>query len=63
VNTIESTLGLADIYVTTTGNCDIITFEHMQKMKDQTIVSSSRGIGHFDNEIQMDRLCSIHFVV
>src|SRR5688572_9283171 len=53
VNTIESTLGVADIYVTTTGNCDIITFEHMQKMKDQAIVCN---IGHFDNEIQMDRL-------
>src|SRR4026207_1824391 len=53
VNTIESTLGTADIYVTTTGNCDIITFEHMQKMKDQAIVCN---IGHLDNEIQMDRL-------
>jgi adenosylhomocysteinase len=53
VNTLESTLGTADIYVTTTGNCDIITFEHMQKMKDQSIVCN---IGHFDNEIQMDRL-------
>jgi adenosylhomocysteinase len=53
VNTLESTLGLADIYVTTTGNCDIITFEHMQKMKDQAIVCN---IGHFDNEIQMDKL-------
>ena len=53
VNTLESTLGTADIYVTTTGNCDIITFEHMQKMKDQAIVCN---IGHFDNEIQMDKL-------
>src|SRR5688500_16717365 len=53
VNTIEDTLGTADIYVTTTGNCDIITLEHMQKMKDQAIVCN---IGHFDNEIQMDRL-------
>ncbi|MEO7300713.1 MAG: adenosylhomocysteinase [Verrucomicrobiota bacterium] len=53
VNTLESTLGRADIYVTTTGNCDIITFEHMQKMKDQAIVCN---IGHFDNEIQMERL-------
>ncbi len=53
VNTIESTLGRADLYVTTTGNCDIITFEHMAKMKDQAIVCN---IGHFDNEIQMDRL-------
>ena len=43
----------ADIYVTTTGNCDIITLEHMAKMKDQAIVCN---IGHFDNEIQVDRL-------
>jgi adenosylhomocysteinase len=53
VNTIESTLGVADIYVTTTGNCDIITLEHMQQMKDQAIVCN---IGHFDNEIQVDQL-------
>jgi adenosylhomocysteinase len=53
VNTIESTLGIADIYVTTTGNKDIITLEHMRKMKDQAIVCN---IGHFDNEIQVDRL-------
>src|SRR5438094_1532188 len=53
VNTLESTLGSADLYVTTTGNCDVITLEHMQKMKDQAIVCN---IGHFDNEIQMDRL-------
>ena len=53
VTTIEDTLGRADIYVTTTGNCDIITLEHMQKMKDQAIVCN---IGHFDNEIQIDRL-------
>src|ERR1700729_4065344 len=53
VTTIEDTLGKGDIYVTTTGNCDIITLEHMQKMKDQAIVCN---IGHFDNEIQVDRL-------
>ncbi len=53
VTTLEDTLGRGDIYVTTTGNVDIITFEHMQKMKDQAIVCN---IGHFDNEIQMDRL-------
>jgi adenosylhomocysteinase len=52
VNTIEDTLGTADIYVTTTGNKDIITLEHMRKMKDQAIVCN---IGHFDNEIQVDR--------
>jgi len=53
VNTIESTLGVGDIYVTTTGNCDIITVEHVLKMKDQAIVCN---IGHFDNEIQVDKL-------
>ncbi len=53
VNTLESTLGKADIYVTTTGNKDIITLEHMRAMKDQAIVCN---IGHFDNEIQVDRL-------
>ncbi len=53
VNTIESTLGTGDIYVTTTGNCDIITVEHILAMKDQAIVCN---IGHFDNEIQVDRL-------
>ncbi len=53
VNTIESTLGRADIYVTTTGNKDIITAAHMQAMKDQAIVCN---IGHFDNEIQVDAL-------
>ena len=53
VTTIEDTLGRGDIYVTTTGNVDIITLEHMKKMKDQAIVCN---IGHFDNEIQMDKL-------
>jgi adenosylhomocysteinase len=53
VTTIEDTLGRGDIYVTTTGNVDIITLDHMQKMKDQAIVCN---IGHFDNEIQVDRL-------
>jgi len=53
VTTIEDTLGEADIYVTTTGNCDVLTLEHILKMKDQAIVCN---IGHFDNEIQVDRL-------
>jgi len=53
VNTVESALAEADIYVTTTGNCDVITYEHMAAMKDQAIVCN---IGHFDNEIQVDRL-------
>ena len=50
---IEDTLGIGDIYVTTTGNKDIITTKHMEKMKDQAIVCN---IGHFDNEIQVDKL-------
>src|SRR5271166_6383400 len=53
VTTVEDTLGTTDLYVTTTGNKDIITLEHMAKMKDQAIVCN---IGHFDNEIQVDRL-------
>ncbi|HZX80950.1 MAG TPA: adenosylhomocysteinase, partial [Lysobacter sp.] len=51
VNTVEATLGRGDIYVTTTGNKDVITLEHMKGMKDQAIVCN---IGHFDNEIQVD---------
>jgi adenosylhomocysteinase len=50
---IEDTLGWGDIYVTTTGNKDIIRLEHLTKMKDQAIVCN---IGHFDNEIQVDAL-------
>ena len=53
VVTIEDALPRADIYVTATGNKDIITLEHMAAMKDQAIVCN---IGHFDNEIQVDRL-------
>lgn len=55
VLTLEDTLGWGDIYVTTTGNKDIIRLEHMEKMKDQAIVCN---IGHFDNEIQIDKLNS-----
>ena len=53
VTTVEETLGRGDIYVTCTGNVDIITLEAMKRMKDQAIVCN---IGHFDNEIQMDPL-------
>ena len=53
VTTVEETLGRGDIYVTTTGNVDIITLDHMKQMKDQAIVCN---IGHFDNEIQIDPL-------
>jgi adenosylhomocysteinase len=53
VTTVEDALPHADIYVTTTGNKDVITAEHMSRMKDQAIVCN---IGHFDNEIQVDAL-------
>ncbi len=53
VTTLEDTLGEGDIYVTTTGNKDVVTLAHMEKMKDQAIVCN---IGHFDNEIQVEAL-------
>ena len=53
VTTVEDALPDADIYVTTTGNKDIITADHMSRMKDQAIVCN---IGHFDNEIQVAQL-------
>ncbi len=53
VKTVEDVLNLADIYVTATGNRDIITIDHMAKMKDQAIVCN---IGHFDDEIQVAEL-------
>jgi adenosylhomocysteinase len=53
VTTVEEALAEGDIYVTTTGNKDVITAEHMSKMKDQAIVCN---IGHFDNEIQVSKL-------
>jgi adenosylhomocysteinase len=53
VTTVEDTLGAGDIYVTTTGNRDILRLDHMERMKDQAIVCN---IGHFDNEIQVDAL-------
>jgi adenosylhomocysteinase len=53
VKTVEDALDEGNIFVTATGNKDIITLRHMQKMKDQAIVCN---IGHFDNEIQIDDL-------
>ena len=53
IKPIEDALDEGNIYVTSTGNCDVITLEHMLKMKDQAIVCN---IGHFDNEIQVDKL-------
>ena len=55
VTTLQDTLDQGDIYVTATGNCDIITLEHMRQMKDQAIICN---IGHFDNEIQVAALQS-----
>jgi len=55
VSTLEDALKEGNIYVTATGNRDVITFDHMQQMKDQSIVCN---IGHFDNEIQVDKLIS-----
>ena len=53
VTTVEDALAEADLYVTTTGNCDIITIDHLVAMKDSAIVCN---IGHFDNEIQVEKL-------
>jgi adenosylhomocysteinase len=53
VTTLEETLGRGDIYITTTGNVDVITVEQMSAMKDQAVIAN---IGHFDNEIQVDKL-------
>ena len=53
VTTVEAALSEANIFVTTTGNFDIIRADHMEKMLDQTIVCN---IGHFDNEIQVEKL-------
>ena len=60
VTTVEDALAEADIFVTTTGNKDIITAEHMSRMKDQAIVCN---IGHFDNEIQVAALEAMPGVV
>jgi adenosylhomocysteinase len=59
VTTLEDTLGRGDIYISATGNTDVITLAHLEKMKDQAVVGN---IGHFDNEIQVDALNSAHGV-
>ncbi len=56
VKTVEDALAEGNIFVTATGNLDIITVDHMKKMKDQAIVCN---IGHFDNEIQVDGLNNV----
>ncbi|MBO6738675.1 MAG: adenosylhomocysteinase [Phycisphaerales bacterium] len=53
VKTLEDVIDTADIFITTTGNKDIITLDHMKRMKNKAIVGN---IGHFDNEIQMEKL-------
>ncbi len=60
VRTVEDVLDEGNIYVTTTGNCDIIRIEHMEHMRDQAIVCN---IGHFDNEIQVDKLIAFPGIV
>lgn len=55
VTTMEEAVKEGNIFVTTTGNCDVVTIDHMLQMKDQAIVCN---IGHFDNEIQVDKLVS-----
>ncbi|MFO8145611.1 MAG: adenosylhomocysteinase [Candidatus Syntrophosphaera sp.] len=59
VNTIDNMLDEIDIYVTATGNCDVIRVDHMLKMKDHAIVCN---IGHFDHEIQVEKLYSLEGV-
>jgi adenosylhomocysteinase len=56
ITTMEEAVKEGNIYVTTTGNMDVITLEHMKQMKDQAIVCN---IGHFDNEIQVDQLVTM----
>ena len=56
VVTMDDAASMGDIFVTTTGNIDIITIEHMRKMKDRAIVSN---IGHFDSEIQVNSLSNL----
>jgi adenosylhomocysteinase len=60
VTTLEDVVGIADIFVTCTGNRDIITAEHMSQMKHQAIVGN---IGHFDNEIDMAGLAKLPGIV
>jgi adenosylhomocysteinase len=59
VNTVENMVETADIFVTATGNCDVIRVDHMLKMKDHAIVCN---IGHFDNEIQVNKLYALEGV-
>jgi adenosylhomocysteinase len=58
VNTMEDMAGVGDLFVTTTGNIDVITLDHMRDMKDRAIVCN---IGHFDSEIQIESLRNYHW--
>jgi len=58
VNTMEALAGVGDLFVTTTGNIDVITLDHMRLMKDRAIVCN---IGHFDSEIQIESLRNYHW--
>lgn len=59
VTTLDNMVEIADIFVTATGNCDVIRVDHMMKMKQNAIVCN---IGHFDNEIQVNKLYSLEGV-
>ena len=58
VNTMEALAGVGDLFVTTTGNIDVITLDHMRHMKDRAIICN---IGHFDSEIQIESLRNYHW--
>ena len=60
VATLEDVVETADIFITATGNCDVLTVEHMARMKDKAIIGN---IGHFDNEIDMDGLKKVPGIV
>lgn len=60
VTTMEEAVKEGNIFITTTGNKDIVRIEHLEKMKDQAIVCN---IGHFDNEIQVDKLVNYKGIV
>src|SRR5690349_7891327 len=56
VRTIEEVVETADVFITTTGNRDVVTVEHMKRMKDKAVLGN---IGHFDNEIDMAGLAKV----
>jgi adenosylhomocysteinase len=60
IEQLDNVITKGDIFVTATGNCDVIRVDHMQKMKDRAIVCN---IGHFDNEIQVDQLYEVPGII